>query len=188
MKAYRRDRVMAKADSAHESTPFTEGELTELREQLLRSVRRICHGRLAQEAEDFVQSAFISAAKANPEFEGDRSRTVAYLKKAAFSAFMDEVRRWLRRREVQPQDGLDALVTPSTGEGFERSVAIGQGIGECLAGLSASRRLAVTLWLQGHSAPEVARLLRWSVRRADNLIYRGRTDLRACLAGKGLEP
>ena len=50
------------------------------------------------------------------------------------------------------------------------------------------RRLAVTLHLQGHSVPEVGRLMGWSAKKADNLVYRGRADLRECLELRGIRP
>jgi RNA polymerase sigma-70 factor (ECF subfamily) len=46
----------------------------------------------------------------------------------------------------------------------------------------------VTLYLQGHTVPETARVLDWPAKRADNLVYRGLADLRQCLLAKGLRP
>jgi RNA polymerase sigma-70 factor (ECF subfamily) len=48
------------------------------------------------------------------------------------------------------------------------------------------RRHAVTLSLQGHSVPEIGRLLGWTGKKAENLVYRGMADLRECLEGKGI--
>ena len=48
------------------------------------------------------------------------------------------------------------------------------------------RRLAVTLYLQGHSVPAAARLLEWTAKRTENLVYRGLADLRECLTAKGM--
>jgi len=73
----------------------------------------------------------------------------------------------------------------------ERRAASGEiaaHIRKCLARLGASRCLAVTLYLQGCSVPETARRLSWPPKRAENLVYRGLSDLRACLVGKGLHP
>jgi RNA polymerase sigma-70 factor (ECF subfamily) len=50
------------------------------------------------------------------------------------------------------------------------------------------RRLAVTLYLQGHTVAEAASILEWPFKRTENLIYRGLADLRACLRCKGLRP
>ena len=65
---------------------------------------------------------------------------------------------------------------------------IGQGIRDCLARLKNERRMAVTLYLQGHSVPEASRILEWSTKRTENLVYRGLADLRECLLSKGLRP
>ena len=62
----------------------------------------------------------------------------------------------------------------------------GQAIRDCLQGLIRPRKLAVTLHLQGHTVPEVARVLGWNVKRAENLVYRGLVDLRQCLDLKGI--
>jgi len=65
---------------------------------------------------------------------------------------------------------------------------LGKSIRQCLGKLAPSRRLAVTLHLQGHSVADAARLLGWTCKQTDNLIYRGLADLRGCLrkAGRGL--
>lgn len=65
---------------------------------------------------------------------------------------------------------------------------MGRAIRRCLAELIRPRRLAVSLHLQGHRIKEVGELMGWSAKRAENLIYRGLADLRACLEGKGFGP
>ena len=70
----------------------------------------------------------------------------------------------------------------------ENVPAGGGGIRDCLSRMSANRGLAVTLYLQGHTAPETGRILGWSLRKTENLIFRGMADLRRCLAGKGVTP
>jgi RNA polymerase sigma-70 factor (ECF subfamily) len=45
------------------------------------------------------------------------------------------------------------------------------------------RRTAVTLHLQGFRTGEVAAALGWTEKQAENLVYRGLADLRACLEG-----
>jgi RNA polymerase sigma-70 factor (ECF subfamily) len=68
------------------------------------------------------------------------------------------------------------------------SLEIGRGIQTCLAHMKRERRLAVTLYLQGHTVLEAARILEWPVKRTENFVYRGLADLRACLAAKGMRP
>ena len=69
-----------------------------------------------------------------------------------------------------------------------RSSEIGRSILDCLAGLVRQRRLCTALYLQGHTVPEIGRLLEWTSTRANNLVYRGMADLRACLERKGVTP
>ena len=80
---------------------------------------------------------------------------------------------------------------PATRAGPDREAAsseIARGIQDCLTRLGRPRRLAVTLYLEGCAVPEAARTLHWSVKKTENLVYRGLADLRGCLAEKGLEP
>jgi RNA polymerase sigma-70 factor (ECF subfamily) len=72
--------------------------------------------------------------------------------------------------------------------GGAREVAIGNGITDCLQAMAPYRRQAVALHLVGHSVPETAGLLSCTRKRAENLVYRGLADLRACLRKKELEP
>ena len=65
---------------------------------------------------------------------------------------------------------------------------VGRGIRDCLGNLVRDRRLAVALYLQGHGVPDASRLLAWSAKRTENLVYRGLSDLRRCLTDKGLAP
>ena len=44
------------------------------------------------------------------------------------------------------------------------------------------------LYLQGHTVPEIGRLLNWSGPKSNNLVHRGIADLRRCLDRKGLRP
>jgi len=65
---------------------------------------------------------------------------------------------------------------------------LGEAIRRCLAGLATARRIAVTLHLQGHSVPETSRLGRFTLKQAENMVYRGLADLRRCLTLRGLSP
>ena len=46
----------------------------------------------------------------------------------------------------------------------------------------------MALYLHGFTAEEGARATRWTVRKVENLVFRGLKDLRACLAEKGVAP
>jgi RNA polymerase sigma-70 factor (ECF subfamily) len=145
---------------------------------------------MADQAEDIVQVALIRVVEILKAREGNAGLASSYLWKAAYTATVDEIRRLRRRREVPLEDAPADLSDPLRGdpERTREAGEIGRGLSECLARLIESRRLAVTLHLQGHSVPEAARLLGWSAKRVENLVFRGMADLRRCLAGKGLRP
>jgi RNA polymerase sigma-70 factor (ECF subfamily) len=160
----------------------------ELREKLLRSVRRICTGWLADRADDIVQRAIMRIISLERR-EGERERNASYLWKVAYTTTIDEIRR-LRAQREDPLDTAEptaASPAPSP-EDHATGRQVGEGIRDCMDGLVRDRQIAVTLYLQGHSVPEAARLLGWSEKRVENLVYRGLADLRACLTSKGLEP
>jgi RNA polymerase sigma-70 factor (ECF subfamily) len=168
--------------------PLSAGDYAGLRQQLVRSVRRVCPGWLAASADDIVQAAVVKVLHLQQESEGERRLATSYLWRLAYSAVVDEIRRRRRLREV-PMADADEMSPADRAPDPERAAhgrEIGAAIADCLAGLVLPRRLAVTLHLQGHTVPEAGMLLGWSAKRAENLVYRGLADLRACLAGKGV--
>jgi len=114
----------------------------------------------------------------------------------SISALVDEI----RRRQRRPEISLDGSREPADQElhyepraqGDPESSAsfreLGAAVRDCLNCVKRDRRLAVALYLQGHSVPETARILGWELKRTDNLIYRGLADLRQCLMRKGHRP
>jgi RNA polymerase sigma-70 factor (ECF subfamily) len=113
----------------------------------------------------------------------------SYLWRVAYTATVDEIRRLRRRREVAFEDASPERPAPDADpERAHAGSEIGEGLAACLARLVQARRLAVALYLQGHSVPEAARLLGWGEKRVENLVFRGLADLRRCLAAKGLTP
>jgi len=162
--------------------------MVELRATLQRAVRRICPRWLADRSEDLVQMAALRVLEARPPGEGNDRVAASYLYKVAYTTLIDEIRR-LRRR---PESPLDEAGPRAVGEpGPDRALAgreAGRAIEACLAGLVEPRRLAVTLYLQGHTIPQAARLLGWGVKKTENLVYRGLADLRGCLNDKGVVP
>lgn len=88
---------------------------------------------------------------------------------------------------MEEEDGDEpSFPDPSLGPDRElRRRQLGRAIQECLETLIRPRRLAVTLYLQGHRAKKTASLLGWDKKRTENLIYRGRQDLQECLREKG---
>lgn len=149
----------------------------------------VCPAWLADQRDDIIQVALIRVMDVRRKSEGNRDFSSSYLWRTAYSALVDEIRRLRRRQEVALEEEANSHVAVSPGpEQRAGGHQIGEGIRDCLGQLVRPRRLAVTLYLQGHSVPQVARLLGWSSKRADNLVYRGLADLRQCLTERGLSP
>jgi RNA polymerase sigma-70 factor (ECF subfamily) len=169
-------------------------DVTALRHDLTRAVARVCPTWLAAQRDDLVQTAVMRVIQRfqrhEPTNEGVAPYTSSYLYKVAHSVLVDEIRRVRRRQETDLDgQGVDQLpVTTADPVRMAESAEIGQGIRCCLAQMKLERRLAVTLYLQGHTVPEAARILDWPHKRTENLVYRGLADLRACLTCKGIEP
>lgn len=163
-------------------------DVARLRDDLVRAVARTCPPWLADRADDLVQTALMRVLDVQARREGRAEFSPFYLRKAAYSAVVDEIRRLRRRREVPlDQDVEPALVT--TAADPERQTAahqLGDAVRGCLARLVPARRRAVTLHLLGHSVPEVAELLALRAKQAENLVYRGLADLRHCLQARGI--
>lgn len=170
----------------------------ELRERIARSVARVCPRWLADQQDDLVQVATLRVLELQTASEGGRQFTAGYLWRVAYTAVVDEIRRRKRRSEVSlegcdvtPEGASLGDTLPSTEpdpESRGQGSQIGLGIRDCLERLVRARKLAVMLYLQGHTVPAAARLLEWSSKKTENLVYRGLRDLRGCLVRKGLEP
>jgi RNA polymerase sigma-70 factor (ECF subfamily) len=173
-----------------------ESRWTRLAATMARAVRRQCPAWLSDQAQDIAQAALIKVMAAEQRAEGERPLSSFYLHRAAHSALVDEIRRRKRRPEVPLESSMEPgdegpRFEPRAQGDPERSAAfreLGAAVRDCLLCAKRDRRLAVTLYLQGHSVPEVARILGWDAKRTDNLVYRGLADLRQCLMGKGHRP
>lgn len=175
--------------------PPEADEHERLRAELVRAVSRICPAWLASRADDLVQVALLRVLEVRRKSEANSQISSSYLRKAAYSALIDEIRRCRRRREValETEDGkIDPAAEPRAAhpDPEQRCAGheVGQAIRDCLARIVRPRRLAVALHLQGHSVPEVGKLMGWPAKKADNLVYRGLADLRECLGSKGVRP
>jgi len=185
--AERRGRA-ARVDDRPQPLPAEDG-LLRLRADLVRAVTRVCPPWLASRSDDIVQVALIKVVDMQKRGEETAELSSSYLRMVAYCAMVDEIRRCRRRSEVSLEDEQTALERSTTGPNPERSAEgkeLGRAIRGCLGKLVTSRRLAVTLHLQGHSVSDAARLLGWSSKQADNLIYRGLADLRGCLRKAGV--
>lgn len=162
-----------------------------MRHRLRASVQRVCPARLANDLDDIVQTAVMRVVEALRGRGREDPVPSSYLRKAAFSAAVDEIRRHDRRGEMAlPDDPADGPYTASD-PGPEREHAAGEirrALSACLAALSAPRRRMVTLYLLGHTVPEASRMLGWTLRKAEHLVYRGLEDLRRCLTSRGIRP
>jgi RNA polymerase sigma-70 factor (ECF subfamily) len=172
-----------------------EDEYATIRGDLVRAVTRVCPAWLASRSDDLVQVALLRVLEVHRKSEGNAQLSPSYLRKVAYSALVDEIRRWRRRKEVplETEDGgIDPAAERASGnpDPEERSGGreIGEAIRDCLGHMVGPRRSAVVLHLQGHSIPEVGKLMGWGDKKADNLVYRGMNDLRECLGSKGVKP
>lgn len=163
-----------------------ETTLATLRDEIARTIRRVCPSAVAAQAEDLAHDILLKLIEKG---EGDPARQASYWRKAAYHAVVDEIRRRRRRREDPLDDALPrggpAAASAHDPERRAASREIGEAIGECVRRLRTTRRLAVVLFLQGHSLHESAALLGWADKRVESGLYRGLQDLRGCLARKG---
>jgi RNA polymerase sigma-70 factor, ECF subfamily len=146
-----------------------------IRQVLIRAVQRHCPPALAAHREDLVQMALVRLLERAPG-EGTAARGTSYLWRVAYTVVIDEIRRFRRQ---QRQAGQLSEGEPGAPGPEARSEIL-----DCLSGLQDRRRIAVTLHLQGFRAAEVASALGWTEKQAENLVYRGLADLRACLEGE----
>jgi RNA polymerase sigma-70 factor, ECF subfamily len=190
-------RIRTASPGARRSKPVSTAELVDvggLRQRIARVVDRVCPTWLSAQRDDLVQSALMRVMQLlnsrSSAGEGSDGFSSSYLYKVAHSALVDEIRRVRRRRETDLEGDAveDVAVTTLDPEQLASSTEIGSGIQGCLQQMKEERRLAVTLYLQGHTVVEASRILEWSAKRTENLVYRGLADLRACLTSKGLRP
>jgi RNA polymerase sigma-70 factor, ECF subfamily len=174
--------------------PESSMDYAQLHRDLAKAVDRVCPRWMADRADDLVQVALMRVMEVQRKKEGAAELSAFYLKKVAYSALIDEIRRLRRRQEVSLEGTSDEEETVAYDPAApdpdpERASAgrqVGRAIRDCLGRMVAPRRHAVTLNLQGHSVPEIGRLLGWTAKKAENLVYRGMSDLRGCLGEKGI--
>ena len=158
-----------------------------LRRALGREVLRYCPAWLRGSAEDIAQAAWLRLDEARRRDERNREPGASFLAKVAYCATVDEIRRDRRRREVSVET-LEPSALERSSEDVLRSREIGTGIRDCMGTLVPNRSRAATLFLLGHTSPEIGRILGWSLRKTENLVFRGMADLRRCLTSKGITP
>ncbi|TQF16742.1 RNA polymerase sigma factor [Myxococcus llanfairpwllgwyngyllgogerychwyrndrobwllllantysiliogogogochensis] len=189
--SWRTFRVESQPRPTLAASPLSGHELEKLRRELTQAVARVCPPRLANRRDDLVQTAMMRVMELQRR-EPDRSRlSPSYLYRVAYTALVDELRNVDRRREV-PIEEVESLPQQPVASGDpEKSASasqIARAVRDCLRQLAQDRRLAVTLYLQGHTVPEAGELMGWDGKRTENLVYRGLSALRVCLSTKGFEP
>jgi RNA polymerase sigma-70 factor (ECF subfamily) len=160
-----------------------------LRARFRQQVSRYCPSWLRDNVDDIVQDAWMRLKDAQKSNERNLDPGSSLIARVAYCATVDEIRRRRRRREVPVDEAREIVaiheVPPDRAAGARE---VGQAIRDCVEKLLPNRRLAVTLYLQGHTAPRTGTILGWSPKRAENMIFRGMADLRRCLARKGVTP
>jgi RNA polymerase sigma-70 factor (ECF subfamily) len=163
----------------------------DVRRQVARAVERLCPSWLSADRDDIIQNTLLRLHQSAAATEGNAPLAASYIWKTAYTVMIDEIRRRGRRPEVALDDTDAALTLLRDNPSPEQHTAgreLGLAIRECLRRLVPSRRAAVVLHLQGHTLPEIASLLGWHQKKADNLVYRALAGLRSCLESKGLRP
>ena len=168
---------------------FSDRQVAALRQRLERAVVRVCPAWLANDREDLVQIALTKLMENAIRDRTELAFSPTYLRKVAYTHVVDEIRKRRRRKESSLEavdDAVSVLTSPRPDpEASSAGSELGGAIRECLAELSAPRRRAVTLWLLGCSHREIGRRMGWNRKRAENLVTRGRDNLRESLASRG---
>lgn len=171
-----------------ENEPFYQ----QLKLDLENAVQHLCPKWMLDHRDDLVQAGMMRVMASMEKRPDEASFNSTYIYRIAHSALVDEIRRLRRRNETElvDEEGNDLPLPNDDASPEHRLLAneISQNISHCLVAMITPRRLAVTLKLQGESAPQAAEILGWSLRKVENLLYRGLSDLRQCLSRKGITP
>ncbi len=156
-----------------------------LRRRLDAAVQSVCPQWLRQMQDDLVQAGIMAVMRIDERREEDLALPASYLRKVAYSAVVDEIRRLRARKEVSFDAVTESRAPTLPGMSDpDRQLAgkqIVQAVRYCLAGLLEPRRHAVTLHLLGYTKPQIALRMGWNRKRASNLVFRGLENLRDCL-------
>jgi RNA polymerase sigma-70 factor (ECF subfamily) len=183
--------VTVNGESSSAELAISGDDFPRLRSELQRAVEHNCPPSLAACSEDLVQQALLRLIKLPENGGGERTYNTTFLWRVAYSELIDEIRRRQRRPEYAPEAECSPdtqLSSDPDPERQARSREIGRGIAECLNLMARPRRRAVTLKLHGHTVPQIADMLGWNKKKAENLVQRGIVDLRKCLKSMGLQP
>jgi len=167
--------------------PHRLEDFEQIRRYIRSAVTRACPGWGPEDVEEVTHHAILRLMKLSQAEGHDGGFTKSYLCRAAYTHIVDEYRR---RRGLVPLESHEEtsgeLLSRGTDpEGDCSLMELKEAIRECLQRLNPNRRRAVGLLLLGYGNSEIARLVGWGAKQAENHITRGRADLRACLGAKG---
>jgi RNA polymerase sigma factor (sigma-70 family) len=141
------------------------------------AVARVCRGPLGLHRDEIEQEARIRLWRACRRETAIQDLRL-YLHRVVATAAIDAMRQVRSRREIPLEvPDIERADRPSP----ERIAAAREQVDaarRALAGLTANRRRAVGLHLQGFTSEEIASLTRWTEAKARNLVYRGLAELR----------
>lgn len=163
-----------------------EQALVELRATLEAATARCLPVSMASHRDDVVQLAMLKAADA---LRAGRPVTKRWLARVAYTTMIDELRRNRIGREDPSSDGELEVASPQASpEEQIRDAELGGALASCLEQLAPRSRRSITLFLAGHQAREVARVVAVTTKAVQHLISRARLALRQCLSKKGFAP
>ena len=157
------------------------------RERLGDAVRRQCPPWLSADADDIVQAASLRVVLRQREAPS-LSPTPAYLRTVAKNAVIDAARRHGSRTQRHQQAAVVARDEHRDPEQMLLDHELGATIEEHLARLPPARRDAVSLYVRGYGATEIATRFGCPTKRVENLLYRGLRSLRDSLTAAGFTP
>jgi RNA polymerase sigma factor (sigma-70 family) len=111
----------------------------------------------------------------------------SYIKSVVNSTLVDCLRRSRRDKKLmQHEVEKTRLEAQGAGDSLTDAAALKKIIGEAADSLLESRRQVVKMFLLNMSVEEIAVSLNWSQDKARNLLYRGLSDMRKILKGRGI--
>ncbi len=148
---------------------------------------RVGGARGLQLAEDVAQQVFLNIWR-----QLEREQSIDDPRSYIYRCAIRETVRLLRIEARQPPTGLDDVSETKVSDDVNspeiqmvRRDAT-EGFAAALGSLAPDRRRAVEAHLQGYDVTEIMRMFGWPYQRARNLIARGKSDLRAALAARGI--
>ena len=166
----------------------SDSEYERICKAMTQAIRQICPYWMRDQIEDLVQKAMLKIWQLENKSDKEYEFQSSYLWCVAHTVLIDEFRLLKKSRyetSLEDKEQSPASTSHPNPEASATGREMGRAILDCISKLIDTRRRAVILYLRGESARRIAELMGWTVRRAENLVLRGRQDLRRCLAAKG---